>query len=94
MVRKRRRFSREFKINVIGEIENGSKQAEVCRKYNISPVMVSRWRKWYQKYSVTKQFSRNNKDIIDIRLIIFRIFYFLMGQYVPCYRSFASGNTN
>ena len=53
MVRKRRRFSKEFKINVIREIEHGSKQAEVCRKYDIHPVMVNRWRKEYQQYPDT-----------------------------------------
>jgi transposase len=53
MVMKRRRFSREFKINVIREIEQGSKQAEVCRKYNLHPVMLNRWRKEYQQYPDT-----------------------------------------
>jgi transposase len=50
MVKKRRRFSREFKINVIREIEQGSTQASVCRKYDIHPVMVNRWRKEYEQY--------------------------------------------
>ena len=50
MKRKRRTFSREFKITVIREVENGTKQAEVCRKYDIHPVMVNRWRNEYHKY--------------------------------------------
>jgi transposase len=50
MVKKRRRFTREFKINVIREIEQGIKQAEVCRKYDIHPVMVNRWMKEFHKY--------------------------------------------
>jgi transposase-like protein len=74
MKRKRRRFSRESKISVLREIENGTKQAEVCRKHNIHPVMVSRWRKEYPKYSATIQFSRGNKNIIDLSLIIPKIF--------------------
>jgi len=74
MVRKRRRFSREFKINVIREIENGSKQAEVCRKHNIHPMMVSRWRKEYPKYSAIIQFFRGNKNTTDLSLIIPKIF--------------------
>jgi transposase len=50
MVKKRRRFTREFKINVIREIEQGIKQAEICRKYDIHPVLVNRWRKEFHKY--------------------------------------------
>ena len=53
MKRKRRRFSREFKICVLREIENGTKQAEVCRKHDIHPVMVNRWGKEYHKYPDT-----------------------------------------
>jgi len=53
MVRKRRKFTRDFKINVIREIEQGVTQAEVCRKYNIHPVMVNRWMNEYRKYPDT-----------------------------------------
>ena len=53
MKRKRRRFSREFKVGVLREIENGTKQAEVCRKHDIHPVMVNRWKNEYHKYPDT-----------------------------------------
>lgn len=49
MVKKRRIFSREFKIEVIREIEQGTKQAEVCRKHNLHPVLVNLWRKEYHQ---------------------------------------------
>ena len=49
MVRKKRRFSREFKIEVIREIEQGTKQAEVCRKHNIHPVLINLWRREYHQ---------------------------------------------
>lgn len=49
MVRKKRRFSREFKIEVIREIEQGTKQAEVCRKHNLHPVLVNLWRREYHQ---------------------------------------------
>jgi len=45
MVRKRRIISRDFKIEVIREIEQGTKQAEVCRKHNLHPVLVNLWRR-------------------------------------------------
>lgn len=50
MKRKRRIFSREFKIGILREIENGTTQAEVCRRHNIHPVMVNRWRREYERY--------------------------------------------
>ena len=50
MVKKRRRFTREFKINVIREIEQGIKQAEICMNYDIHPVLVNRFSKDFNKY--------------------------------------------
>ncbi len=60
MKRNRRTFSREFKINVLREIENGTNQAEVCRKYDIHPVMVCKWRKTYDKYPDTAFSGKGN----------------------------------
>ena len=53
MVRKKRRFSREFKIEVIREIEQGTKQTEVCRKHNLHPVLVNLWKREYHQYPDT-----------------------------------------
>jgi transposase len=53
MVRKKRKFSREFKIEVIREIEQGTKQAEVCRKHNLHPVLVNLWRREYHQHPET-----------------------------------------
>jgi len=64
MVRKKRRFSREFKIEVIREIEQGNKQAEVCRKHNLHPVLVNLWRREYHQYPETafKEHGKLYKD--------------------------------
>lgn len=53
MVRKRRIFSREFKIEIIREIEQGKRQAEVCRKHNLHPVLVNHWRREYHQHPDT-----------------------------------------
>jgi transposase len=50
MIRKRRVFTRDFKINIIREVEQGIKQAEICRKYDVHPVMLNRWMKEFRKY--------------------------------------------
>ena len=64
MVRKRRIFSRDFKIEVIREIEQGAKQAEVCRKHNLHPVLVNLWRRQYHQCPETafKEHGRQYKD--------------------------------
>jgi len=49
MGKKRRRFSREFKIEVIREIEQGTKQSEVCRKHNLHLVLVNLWKREYHE---------------------------------------------
>jgi len=64
MVRKKRRFSREFKIEVIREIEQGTKQAEVCRKYNLHPVLVNLWRREYHQHPDTA-FQEHGKHYKD-----------------------------
>jgi len=60
MKRNRRRFSREYKISVLREIENGTKQAEVCRKYDLHPVLVNKWKKIYEKYPDTAFSGKGN----------------------------------
>jgi len=40
---KRRVFSREFKLHLLNEVRSGKSQAEVARKYQILPKLISRW---------------------------------------------------
>lgn len=68
MKRKRRTFSKEFKLTILREIEIGTKQAEVCRKYNIHPVMVNQWRRTYEKYPDTAFSGRGNLYKDDARI--------------------------
>jgi len=47
-MRARRTFSQEFKRDITEAIVSGKiSQLEVFRKYGISPVVVSRWKKEY-----------------------------------------------
>lgn len=47
-MRARRSFTQEFKREITEAIVSGKiSQLEVSRKYNISPVVVSRWKKEY-----------------------------------------------
>ena len=68
MKRNRRTFSRDYKIGILREIRNGTKQAEVCRKYDIHPVMVNRWRKEYETYPDTAFKGKGNLYKEDARI--------------------------
>lgn len=45
---KRRKFSREFKVSVVEELEEKS-LAEVCREHDLHPTLVTRWKSEYNK---------------------------------------------
>jgi len=47
-MRIRRTFAKEFKLSILRELESKS-AAEICRENNIHPVMLSRWKKDYEK---------------------------------------------
>ena len=49
MKRKRRIFSKEFKIGLLRELENGKKTAEICRENNIHQTLLYKWKKEYHE---------------------------------------------
>ncbi len=44
----RRKFTREFKISVLRELENGKGAAQICRENNINSVVLSKWKREYR----------------------------------------------
>jgi transposase-like protein len=42
---KRRTYSREFKLQVIGEADAGVPIAELCRRYELANGMIGKWRR-------------------------------------------------
>lgn len=58
MGKTRRRYSRDFKLSVIRELEAGVDVSEVARKYNLHPALPPRWRKEYYD-DPDKSFSGN-----------------------------------
>jgi transposase len=50
MAVKRRAFSRDFKLQVVREVEAGKSQAEIAREHEISPHLISRWCRHHRKY--------------------------------------------
>ena len=52
MAVKRRVFSREFKLQVLREIEAGKSQAQVAREHQINQQILTRW---YREYRERKE---------------------------------------
>ncbi len=47
MGKTRRKYTKEFKLSVIREIESGAAVSELARKHNIHPALPPRWKKEY-----------------------------------------------
>jgi transposase-like protein len=46
-MRKRRSFTRDFKLSILGEL-NGKSMAEVCREHSLHPVIICKWKREYK----------------------------------------------
>ena len=42
---KRRQFTREFKIQIIREVEAGKAIAQAAREHQLHPTLIGKWRK-------------------------------------------------
>ncbi len=49
-IKTRRLFSREFKVQVIREIEAGKTVAQAAREHQLRPNLIGRWRKQHAEY--------------------------------------------
>ena len=51
MALKRRHFTREFKLQVVRELEAGKTPAQAAREYPVHPTVLVRWRKEHLQYA-------------------------------------------
>ena len=51
MALKRRRLTREFKLQVLHELEAGKSLAQVAREHEVLPATICRWRAEARKYA-------------------------------------------
>lgn len=58
MKKSRKKFTREFKISVLRELENGKIAAQLCRENDIHPSMLTKWKREYKENPETA-FSGN-----------------------------------
>lgn len=64
MALKRRQFTREFKLQVLHEIEAGKGVSQTAREYQVHPNMIHRWRKRHQHYG-ERAFAGNGNAYSD-----------------------------
>jgi transposase len=57
---KRRRFTREFKLHVIRELEAGKPPAQAAREYQVHPTVLVRWHKEHLQYA-ERAFTGNGR---------------------------------
>jgi transposase len=57
---KRRRFTREFKLQVVREVEAGKTPAQAAREYHVHPTLIIRWQKEHLQYA-ERAFTGNGR---------------------------------
>jgi transposase len=53
MALKRRQFTRDFKLQVVREVDAGKPMAQVARQHQLNPNTVAKWRKQLRQYPQT-----------------------------------------
>jgi transposase len=61
---KRRTYTREFKLKVLGEIEAGKSQAQAAREYQLTETAIYKWRKQLTRYK-EQAFAGQGKAYTD-----------------------------
>ena len=56
----RKKFTREIKISILRELENGKSAAQVCRENGIHPSMLSKWKREYKENPGTAFSGKGN----------------------------------
>ena len=65
---KRRQFTREFKVQVVREIEAGKPVGQAARQHQIHPSLISRWQKEHREYGERAFAGHGNSYHDDARI--------------------------
>ena len=68
MALKRRRFTRDFKLQVLREIEAGKPIAQAAREHEIHPNLISRWRSLRDQYAHQAFSGNGNTYKLEARI--------------------------
>lgn len=64
----RKKFTKEFKISVLRELENDKKAAQICREHGIHPSMLSNWKREYKDNPGTAFIGNGNIGKLEAKL--------------------------
>jgi transposase len=64
MATTRRKFTREFKVGVVREVEAGKTVAQVSREYQVHPTQIDQWRRDLRRYG-ERAFAGNGRAYTD-----------------------------
>ena len=69
MKRQRRSFGNDFKKQIVESIVSGSAtQAELAREYNISPVLINKWKKGYRACKFFENVDSQDMAKLELRV--------------------------
>ena len=68
MALKRRRFTRDFKLQVLREIESGKTIVQAAREHEIHPNLITRWRSLRDQYSQQAFAGNGNTYKLEARI--------------------------
>ncbi len=64
MSQKKRQFTREFKLQVVREVEAGKSIAQAAREHQIHPTLITKWRSHNSQYG-ERAFAGNGNTYKD-----------------------------
>jgi len=65
---KRRQFTREFKLQVVREIEAGKALAQAAREHQLHPTLITKWRQDHLAYAEQAFAGKGNRSKEEARL--------------------------
>lgn len=70
MVLKRRIFTRDFKLQVVREVDAGKSMAQVSREHQLNPTTLAKWRKQLRQYPNTACAGHGNHYTDEARIAL------------------------
>jgi len=64
MALRRRQFTREFKLQIVHEVQAGKSPAQAAREHELHPSTIIEWRRNHEKYA-ERAFQGNGRSYTD-----------------------------
>ena|SRR5581483_9209602 len=64
---KRRKFTREFKQQVVREVEAGKPVSQAAREYDLHPTQITKWRQVQRQYAASAFAGNGKRDRDEAR---------------------------